>query len=152
MKKMFKMMVVMMMVVAAVLTAGCGEEEKYNKLKGEVNGVVNQIWAVGTDFQLTPGSNSFYSPEHLQHLQKDKADLDKLVPEYETKVKELEKIAIKDAKLNKDFTESKEDWDAKVKVRVEGTNSDLKSIAEHKNKKKTGDWDGTFEGLEKLAK
>ena len=34
MRKMFKIMVVMMMVMAAVLTAGCGEEEKYNNKIG----------------------------------------------------------------------------------------------------------------------
>lgn len=151
MKKMFKLMVVMMMVIAAVMTAGCGEEEKYNKLKGEVNGVVNQIWAVGTEWER-PATISFYDPVNVQHIERNEARLKELVPVYETKVKELEKIAIKDVKLNKDFTEAKEDWDTKVRVRVEGTKDSLKSIAEHKNKKKTGDWDGTFEGLEKLAK
>ena len=151
MKKMLKLMVVMMMVIAAVLTAGCGEEEKYNKLKGEVNGVVNQIWTVGTEWQR-PATISFYDPVNVQHIERNEARLKELVPVYETKVKELEKIAIKDVKLNKDFTEAKEDWDTKVRVRVEGTKDSLKAIAEHKNKKKTGDWDGTFEGLEKLAK
>ena len=149
MKKIFKMMVVMMMVVAAVLTAGCGEEEKYNKLKGEVNGVVNQIWATGTEWQR-PATMSFYDPVNVQHLQNDMARLNELVPVYETKVKEIEKIAVKDVKLNKDFTEAKEDWDAKVKVRVEGTKRDLEDIAKHDEDEKKGkNWDGSMRNWRK---
>lgn len=143
MKKMLKLMVVMMMVIAAVLTAGCGEEEKYNKLKNEVLQYAKETYAINMEWQR-PVNMRYNDPVHKQRTDEKIAKVKARVPEYDKKMAELEKIAKKDSKLNNDFQQFKPETDRLVHGLLKSLIKDRKEMDEDITKSVHKNWNGKF--------
>ena len=143
MKKMFKMVVVAMMVIAAVLTAGCGEEEKYNKLKGEIIQYAEETRRAAPNYYV-PLSWSKVDPVNMRNIEECIKYLESKVPEYNKKIAEIEKIAAKKVELNNDFQKWRPKTDRLVIGTLEKAIKDKETLSKPPESDKYKNWDGKF--------
>ena len=143
MRKMFKIMVVMMMVMAAVLTAGCGEEEKYNKLKGEIIQYAEETYKAGPNYYV-PLSWSKIDPANMRNIEERIKFLESKVPEYKKKIAEIEKIAVKKVELNNDLQKWKPKTDRMVIGSLERAIEAKKTLSKPPKSDKYKNWNGAF--------
>ena len=143
MKKMLKMMVVMMMVIAAVLTAGCGEEEKYNKLKTEIIQYAEETQKSAPSY-YKPLSWSKVDPVNLRNVEAHIKYLESRIPEYNKKIAEIEKIAAKKVELNNDFQKWRPQTDRMLIGNLEKSIRDKEELSKPPKENKYKNWNGAF--------
>lgn len=88
MKKMTRNMILTSLLVLSLAVAGCGEEEKYNKAKNALIPQIEKTW-------------------NLNYDKKDEAEA--AWKKIDAQVKDMEKLAQSDTKLNNDLLRIKKD-------------------------------------------
>lgn len=122
MSKLIKILVVGLTILATLALAGCGEEKKYNEMKGQV---------VAMEAQLADTKD--LTDKGIQKHNAVKKDI-------EAKLVEMKKLAVSDTKLNNDFiayqkkiTETDNAWQS-----TKASNETIKKMVENtKNNKFT---------------
>ena len=135
MKKMFKLIVVMMMVIAAVMTTGCGEEEKYNKLKNEIIQYAEETQRSAPNYD---------KPVNLRNVDARIKYLESRIPEYNKKIAEIEKIASKKVELNNDLQTWKSQTDRMLIGNLEKSIRDKDELSKPPKEDKYKNWNGAF--------
>lgn len=143
MKKMFKLIVVMMMVIAAVMTTGCGEEEKYNKLKNEIIQYAEETQRSAPNYDK-PLSWSKVDPVNLRNVDARIKYLESRIPEYNKKIAEIEKIASKKVELNNDLQTWKSQTDRMLIGNLEKSIRDKDELSKPPKEDKYKNWNGAF--------
>lgn len=101
--KIMKKAIVLAMVLVTLVAAGCGEEEKYNKLKVELNPKLqaySQLSASGTD------------AEYSKRTSESRKEVEKLLAE-------MKKLSVSENKLTNDYLATEKLWNQIVKSKDE---------------------------------
>ena len=114
MKQLLRLLAVALCVMGCLLTAGCGEEEAYNKLKNEYVAMIT-AWDKAT---LENANKPVIEQEKF--LQETSAEMQK-------KLDEMKKIAAKDTNLNNDYLRLQKEFNEKMEAERSGIN-EIKAI------------------------
>ncbi len=110
MNKLLRLLVVTLCVMGCLFTAGCGEEEAYNKAKNEYVAMFKDWKQKADDLMLS--DKSVPIPEQEKFLKETSAEMQK-------KLDEMKKIAAKDTNLNNDYLKVQKEFDERIKIRYE---------------------------------
>ena len=100
--KYLKIFSLVVLSVCMIVLAGCGEEEKYNTAKNEVLTLMDEGYKVEMK-NLEPLPYNELDQAYNEAFEKHKAVEDKI----QGKLQEMEKLAVKEVKLNNDLIELK---------------------------------------------
>ena len=111
MKQLLRLLAVALCVMGCLLTAGCGEDEAYNKLKNEYVAMYKD-WDKKCE-AMSSGPTKKSTDERETFLKETSTEMQK-------KLDEMKKIASKDTNLNNDYLKLQKEFDESVENRYAG--------------------------------
>ena len=110
MNKLIRLLAVTLCVMGCLFTAGCGEEEAYNKLKNEYVAMYKD-WEKKCEIIMF-GSTKKSTDEQEKFIKETSTEMQK-------KLDEMKKIAVKETKLNNDYLQLQKKFDEKVAIKYD---------------------------------